>query len=656
MSSEEYLDSLLRSLEESGNEEPSPLVKKIFKDIDDREVEELSSVSDVFEEVVPQAETFSFNDEEMIPSGNDILMGFDELQGLSGTEASEIPMDFDEPAIPDEFMDFGGKTSLEDLFAATDEAKVVSEAEIDSLILDDMDVTELIDSMSDLDDSLVEINDLLKKSDNKETLDVDAEMQAFLDSYHADEELSDLLGDTVNSETEAKPNEKNDVFSFFKNIKNRAGKKQIAEKQESGLGDDSEDSVKSEEEKTVSKKENFFKHFLNLFKNSKKEESVDDVQEDSVEAFLDSFALEKEEELLKKVPDNISEEEINSLFNGLGNSDGDSGFSEEFASLFEQNEDAGVDIFAEQEDTIVSSAPAKKEKKPGLIRRLIEALTAEDEEELLAGISENEEIMKELDSEDRAKKKKKGKNKKDKKEKAGSGDADIDDAVTEKKPEKQKKQRKAKKETDPLEVEMNKGKKVLSQRGLITLIAFCASLVAIIVAFAFFITDYADKQKARQAFYVGDYQEAYILLYDKTLGESDAMILERVRVILELQRHIEVHDFYDKTDQKALALNALLEGVDKYEELTVVNHFGSGRELEEIYNDILSLLNEKFGVSEAEAKEINSYNADQYTLTVYDIVNGNKHDTAEEGTGTEEAQPAEELQDVLPLEEELLNE
>lgn len=659
MSSEEYLDSLLRSLEASTNEEPSPLVKKVFKDLDDRETQEMSSASDVTEEILPQLEPIAIPEEEMIPSGNDILMGFSEMDfgetedavgsmyedadasvGFA-SEETDISVGSGDDELSDlaAFFETEGKTSLEDLFAAVDEDKLVAEAEMDSVISDDMDVTELIDSMSDLDDSLMEINDLLKKSDNNETIEADAEMLAFLDSYHAGEELSDLLGDDTSEEiskTADSPKE-GTIITKVRNFFDRFKKRKKNESEELSAGQ----SV--EETEPIS-------------------EQVAD--QDDVESFLDSFALEKEEEILKKAPDNISEDEINSLFGNLGNDDSvDSGFAEEFAALFAQEEEPGEEnseTSSETADSDDSAKKEKKEKKPGLIRRLIEALTAEDEEELIAGISENEEIMKELDAEDKGKKGKNKKDKKGKKGKSGKGDDDIDgEEAPEKKPEKKKKPKKEKKEKDPLEVEMNKGKKVLSKRGLITLIAFCASLVAIIVAFAFFITDYADKQKARQAFYVGDYQEAYVLLYDKTLSDSDAMILERVRLILELQRHIEVYEFYDKTDQQALALNALLEGVGKYEELAVVNHFGSGRELEDIYGDILALLQEKFGISEERAKEINSYNADQYTLTVYDIVNGGGNtgdDASAEDSGENAADSEESLEDVLPLEEELLNE
>ena len=39
------------------------------------------------------------------------------------------------------------------------------------------------------------------------------------------------------------------------------------------------------------------------------------------------------------------------------------------------------------------------------------------------------------------------------------------------------------------------------------LIAFCASLVAAIFALNTFIPDYVDKNHAREAFFVGDYEE-----------------------------------------------------------------------------------------------------------------------------------------------------
>ncbi len=605
MSSEEYLDSLLKSMEESsGSDEPSPLIKKIFTDVDDYESEkDMSSFADA----VNEADIFTnplFEEEG--PSGNEILMGLNELSDVdifSETNTFEDTNIFEDSGIEeaDLLLDEDLKASLDELLAAADETKTIAEADLEQVDVDDMDVTQYIDNMSELDDSLVEINELLKKSDNNETVEADEEMKAFLSSFDFDE-MKTLLSDDEESEIMEKANEDKESKPK-KKISLFAGKK------------DKEKKEKKTKKERASKKS----------KKVKKEENTAEPDGTAIDIDSGWSAIDFGENVLED--NTVNADDI---------------------------EDIAASFLTEEGKTEEAAKKSKKQdkqdkqKKPGFIRQLLDALSSEEEDagELLNALDENEEILKDLENEDKAKKNKKDKKKKDKKgKKGGNAEGKAE------KPVKQKKPKKEKKAKDPLEKEIERSNKVLSKRGFITLIAFCASLVAIIVALAFFLTDYADKKNARQAFYVGDYQKAYILLYDKVLSDSDALILERVRVVLELERNVEAYDFYKKTEDEAMALNALLEGVQNYHEIAEVNDFGSGKELTDIYQEILRILESEYGVSEDEAFALNACDADEYTIKVYDIVNGTGSATDE----TKEQEGSQQVEDVLPEEEGIIN-
>lgn len=590
MSSEEYLDSLLQSIEENAvKEKGSPLIKKIFTDVDDYEKkEEMSSFADA--KIIPEELQFSFDD-DALPSGNDILTDIDALPSGNDILSDIAALPSENPILTDAemFEDEDWKISLDELLAAADESGIVAEADLDKVSVDEMDVTQLIDSMSELDDSLVEINELLKKSDNNETIEADDDMLALLNSISEGNAENGFADDTniddVSSQQEENTETPKKRKSFF-------GKKN------------------KEEKASLPKKQ----------KKIKKKKVIEEAQNVA------------QDDIWNNISDETQDETVNPTWDDT---------QDITAEIIEKINDSDISEMDSILDDVLGNKEEPAKKNQGFLRRLFEALTAEDEEETQEGLSENDEILKELESEDKEKADKKGKKKKekkDKKEKAAQKEAKQDEK---KKPKKEKPQK------DSIEQEIGKSRKVLSRKGLITLIAFCTSLISIIVAFAFFLTDYADKQKARQAFYMGDYQEAYVLLYDKTLNDSDALILGRVRVILELERNMEVYEFYVKTEKEALAMNALLEGVQNYEEISEVNDFGSGRELTEIYQDILQILEEKYGITEEEAREINTYGAEEYTQKVYAIVNGT-HDGSDSGNEQEQPQSVE---DILPEEE-----
>ena len=558
---EEYLDSLLKSMEEnpvanrtdfpSIFQEEEPLKEKtVFKDIEPEETESFTERS----EEEPKPEEFISDDKEIElvepePEETPVLSeeeawkeSLDEL--LAGAEDGLAEKESEK----DEALDEDELSSLFDALENDQDNITDKQSEINEL--EGLDVTDIIDHMDGTDEDLNEINDLLKKTDLNEAIDTSTSEEIF---SHGDVSSDDDMLELLNSMNE-------------------------------------EPTASGEEEITSKKKK---------------------------KAFSLPFGKKKES---KQKTDASEENSANSEEDG-------------------------------------------KEKKKGFWHRLMEELTREEEEpENQESVDENEEILKELEAEDQIKEKKKNKKEKKKKDKKGkksknaSADEENEDASGEEEGKKKKKKPKREKK-EKAKGPKEKSPKILSKKMLFSMIAFCATIIAAIVLLSIFLPDYADKKNARTAFYTGDYSKVYELLYDKNLNQSDQLIFERANVVLKLQRRLDSYELNKKIGQEAEALDALLQGTLKYEEILSDATYGAEEELQALYRKILDHLEQDYGIGEEEARTINSYDSETYSRKIYAVVNGEDFSDLEQEAG-EEGKTADndKLQDVLPEEEDLIQE
>ena len=316
-------------------------------------------------------------------------------------------------------------------------------------------------------------------------------------------------------------------------------------------------------------------------------------------------------------------------------------------------EDSIQEAVSDEENTEQKES-AKDKEKTGFFSRMITYLTKE-EDEFTNASDENAKILQELNEEDRKKSKKKekknkkGEKKKGKEEAAPEGEEEIDaEAVAEKK---KKKKEKKKKDKTPREEVKEKPVRVLSKRNLIVLIAASATLIAAICVLSTFLTEYADKQNARQAFYEGDYEEAYRLLYDKHLNSNDSVIYNRVKTVLTIERKLDSYENNLAMNRELEALDALMQGISCYQELDGVDEYGVRSEVDAIYQQMCSILQNNYGITPEEAFEINTYDNDTYTRKLNSVINGTEFVIPGEEVVEEELPP----QDILPEEEEIIN-
>lgn len=295
-----------------------------------------------------------------------------------------------------------------------------------------------------------------------------------------------------------------------------------------------------------------------------------------------------------------------------------------------------------------------EEPKEGFFTKVLTYLTQTDEEdeeeqaeskETPEGAEENKKASKK-----EKKKKKESKKKQKGKEKASEEGAEEEgEEEAEGKAKSKKKPKKEKKEKPPKE--KIKEPRVLSTKKLLVLIAFCATIIAGILVLSNFLPEHADKQRARSAFYEGDYETAYKLLYEKKLGSDDEVIFNRAKVVLRLERKLQSYQNNITLQREMEAVDALIQGINCYHELTASDVYGAREELDALYQQICSVLESNYGISPEEAMEINAYDNETYTRKLNSVVNGTEFHVP--GTESELTEPPEPL-DVLPEEENII--
>lgn len=297
-------------------------------------------------------------------------------------------------------------------------------------------------------------------------------------------------------------------------------------------------------------------------------------------------------------------------------------------------------------------------KKKNFILRILERLLQEDEEDVLSeqeaeqnenATGENEQILEEIKEE-----KQEGKRKKEKKKKKSKGVTqsslveESDEDALEEKPKKNKIKKEKKVKSKPLP---EPSPQVLSQKTLTVLVAFCATLTACIVFLSNFLPEYADKVKARQSFYAGDYATTYENLYNKVLSESDTIIYNRARMVLMLRQKLNSYENRMTFGKELEAVDALFQGVWTYQMLSN-RDAGIQEELDVIYAEICNVLWNKYGISAQEAEEIITYDEIAYTQKLNAVLYGTEFYLPGEEPVEEVIQPP---QDILPDEEEWID-
>ena len=266
------------------------------------------------------------------------------------------------------------------------------------------------------------------------------------------------------------------------------------------------------------------------------------------------------------------------------------------------------------------------DKKPGFFSKLLTFLTESDEEEedaLKEGLEpsdENKSILEELDKEDKKKKKKKDKGKK------GKEEGEEEEAPKKEKKEKKKKEKKEKKDpaaADALEEAPERPSKRVSKKSVAVIAGLGLTLTAMVIVLCSIVPAFFDKREARDAYYQADYKKTFDLLYGKALDDSDTIMYNQSLTILEMNRKLDAYHNYLAIGEEVRALDALMIGIQKYPDVLLkAEEFHVTQEVNAVYETMLSILNDKYGLSENDANVIIAYDDVTYTKKLESVVNG----------------------------------
>ena len=312
----------------------------------------------------------------------------------------------------------------------------------------------------------------------------------------------------------------------------------------------------------------------------------------------------------------------------------------------------------------------KEKKKDGFGKKLGAFFFGADEEEenadALTGTGSDGDTAGEGDGEQKkengktAKKSKEGKKKKEKKKEPDKKKGEDPKKAAKDTRKKEKNAEKAKKKAEKAEKaeKERRAQRKLPKKKVFVWSLLCASIGAGVLLMNSVGMDTLHLTEARNAFDEKNFVTAYQLMNGRILEEEDQIIFRQSSAILHLQHAKEAYKNHLKLEKPVMALEDLLKGVAKYQNLSQNSTNLITPELTAEYQDILGILQEDYGLSEAGAMEINALEGDyEFSLQLEALVNGEAYQSEEEmeQQQKEEADKYADLEDILPEEEEYLN-
>jgi hypothetical protein len=611
------------------------------------------------------------------------LLSLDELQDLMpDEEAEKLFLDKTDEVLKD--------ADIDDIERMINESRELAEEEpetsLDTPMSEEEELANLL-SASGEDTDLSDIQDMLEKSDNNEAIDEDALAKI---NQVSDEAASVLNEESAETESPAEKKariaeEKKQKKQEKKEAKKQAKEAKKAKKAAMKKNRNAESAMPDGNESGGS---NSGLEYENLDVSAEMDALINDALNSSHEGNTAASGTEADDGL-KSTDDSVARSADSSSY--ITGASDDEIFEDDLndmmqmASSFDSTDDDkdGQPKAVSVEDADLEIRDKDKPAKRSFFSRLLDLFTEEDDEEEevkenedIKLSEENQNILNELDSEedipekgkkkgkDKKGKDKKAKDKKDKKGKKDKADAGADDAQDEasetddgegKSGKKPKKEKKAKKEKNS-EGEDGKAKKEkkLSTRRVMLIVLTCASILVVIVLITEFTGDYSVKREGRQAFNEGDYQTCYQNLYGKNLNESEKVMFSRSECILRIRLWLREYEMLVEEGSETGALDSLIQSVNDYPILyEYAAQWNSTTEVAEGYAEILSILSEKYGLTEEQAKEIAAIADDtEYTMAVIAACEGKGYsstDADDENAQVTDNQAA--LKDLLPEEQ-----
>lgn len=698
-SNEDYLDSLLANAIQQNKESANPISESLRSE---SSIPAGSSIKDSVYSAIHEEKALERLLAESTETGNPSIReslnaSHQNPSGgkgrfFSGDSRETKTNDFANLFTEEEYNEVDSQEDIEDnieeLLAAAerDGNHAAKEAGLIGNAAMDKDIAELFEEMGDKDATLSDIQNTLQHDESGKFLgDLSKETDAVPVYQLEFEETAFPEADNLEEEQKGKKKRKKN-----KSKKNRKTAKDeeilLSEEQKSDTTNNLTTEQSGEKQKKQKEKKGLFAAFKKKkkvepeqandcshleFEQEQRESAMEGTEQASVDDIMALFQESSDASHLtakenETIPDNPDGQNTNAVTEGHSNMEpADEAFARDEESdpdsgLHEQVPDSDLTEKIGDEPEAINSPEEKKKKKPNFFQKLFATLTEEAEEDNavpeqndLILSDENLQVLNELEDEQEPKGKKQKKKKEKKPKKA--------------KPVKQKKKKETPKKEEP-------GKKI-PRKHITGTFVLAASILLVLLLLCMSLPNLLVMKDARDAYYQNNYKEAFLYMYGKKLNDSDQMIYDRSRTIILLDRKLEAYQNYLAIDMPVQALDSLLQGIKRYEILSVQGEeLGITEELDGLKAQILDILQRNYGISEQEAEEIIGYDPLDYTNKLESVVNGTPFEKAgdavraayglpvlqnvtegsEVQTMPEEETSTGELPDLLPEEQEYL--
>ena len=130
----------------------------------------------------------------------------------------------------------------------------------------------------------------------------------------------------------------------------------------------------------------------------------------------------------------------------------------------------------------------------------------------------------------------------------------------------------------------------------------------------------SSKKQAMKYFEMGKYEQAYQEVLGTKVKEKDPDTYNKIRTVMQVQRALDSYQNYDAMNYYPDALNALIRGLQRYDaNVETAKQLEIEDEVDGCKEQIVSLLQSEYGVSESQARELLSLDKAEYTSKVVEI-------------------------------------
>ena len=265
-------------------------------------------------------------------------------------------------------------------------------------------------------------------------------------------------------------------------------------------------------------------------------------------------------------------------------------------------------------------------KKPGLLKRLFGNVVTDEiaEAELAEQAREQEEEAARKEAAEAAKEEKKAAKaakaeEKAEAKKAKAEEKELKKAAKAEEKAAQKAEKEAKKAEEDAEAELEVTGK-LNKVGVSIVVILAAMFLAAEISGTKIFSYRSTIKEATSFFDAGKYTDAYQEILGTDMKKSDQETYDKIVTVMKVQRALNSYENYDNMKYYPDALNALLVGLKKYDEnLDTAKSLEVEEDLDSCRDKIVTLLDEEYGLSESQARELLVLDKTAYTDKVVAI-------------------------------------